>query len=404
MIDTVYLPLAYRTPEDVAASSTASLPGLSVMATSSTLTSSAAVQIATYVASTLTTSIISSTASSVMTANATGLFNTTEEDAGAGKGECKLLGPFAVLVQGALGLLALLSLVYKRWRERPQRPVKIWAFDASKQVVGSALLHLANLGMSQFSSGQLEAARAHAAAIAEAASKAVATGDKNKFGHNPNPCSFYLLNLAIDTTIGIPILIVILRLYAVGAALIVKPPESIQSGNYGQPPKWTWWLKQAVLYFFGLLSMKACVFLIFELCPWIIVVGNWALRWTEGNEAIQIAFVMLIFPLIMNALQYYIIDSFIKKKASDPDGTEEREREEGEEEGLLTPDSDTIVADEGDIDQARKEAKVLVKSEGSERKSNGVSKENEPPGTPQTGESSGSSSNAGEQSPARKTT
>ena len=396
--------LAYLTPTDVAASSTASLPGLSVMATSSTLTPSAAIQIATYVATTLTMSLAESTASSIMTANATGVFNTTGEDAGADKGECKLLGPFAVLVQGALGLLALLSLVYKRWRERPQRPVKIWAFDASKQVVGSVLLHLANLGMSQFSSGQLEAARAHAVAIAEAATKAVATGDKDKFGHNPNPCSFYLLNLAIDTTIGIPILIVILRLYTVGATLFIKPPESIQSGNYGQPPKWTWWLKQSVLYFFGLLSMKACVFLIFELCPWIIVVGNWALRWTEGNEAIQIAFVMLIFPLIMNALQYYIIDSFIKKKVSAEDEAEEREHERGEEEGLLTPDSDTLVAQAGDIDEAREEVKVSVESKESERKSSGVGKENEPPGTPQTGESSGSASNTEEQSPARKTT
>jgi hypothetical protein len=35
-----------------------------------------------------------------------------------------------------------ISLVYKRWRERPQRPVKIWAFDVSKQVFGSVMLHM----------------------------------------------------------------------------------------------------------------------------------------------------------------------------------------------------------------------------------------------------------------------
>lgn len=47
-----------------------------------------------------------------------------------------------------------------------------------------------------------------------------------------------------------------------------------------------------------------------------------ALRWTEGSEALQIAFVMFIFPVIMNGLQYYIIDSFIK----DPAGGEGHER------------------------------------------------------------------------------
>lgn len=40
--------------------------------------------------------------------------------------------------------------------------------------------------------------------------------------------------------------------------------------------------------------------------------GDWALKWTEGNEKVQVFFVMLFFPVVMNALQYYIIDGFIK--------------------------------------------------------------------------------------------
>lgn len=60
--------------------------------------------------------------------------------------------------------------------------------------------------------------------------------------------------------------------------------------------------------------MKLCVFLIFQLFPWLGWVGDWALRWTEGKEWLQILFVMLIFPLIMNALQYWIVDSFIKDR------------------------------------------------------------------------------------------
>ncbi|SLM41144.1 Protein of unknown function DUF3661, vaculolar transmembrane [Lasallia pustulata] len=133
-------------------------------------------------------------------------------------------------------------------------------------------------------------------------------------GYQANPCSFYLLNLAIDTTIGIPILIVLLRLltHAFSLTPIGNPPESIHSGNYGHPPRATWWLKQSLIYFIGLLGMKICVFFIFQICPWIVRVGDWSLRWTEGNEAIQVVFVMLLFPVIMNAIQYYIIDSFIK--------------------------------------------------------------------------------------------
>ena len=113
-----------------------------------------------------------------------------------------------------------------------------------------------------------------------------------------------------------PILVILLRILHYGAlkTLLGNPPESITTGYYGQPPKTTWWLKQLLIYFMGLLGMKVFVFFIFQICPWIVKVGDWALRWTEGNEDLQIFFVMLFFPLVMNALQYYIIDGFIKNQ------------------------------------------------------------------------------------------
>lgn len=89
-----------------------------------------------------------------------------------------------------------------------------------------------------------------------------------------------------------------------------------------------WWLKQSVLYFIGLLWMKLCVFVLIQVFPVIIKIGDWALRWTEGNTALQIIFVMLLFPLIMNAIQYYIVDTFIKGKIID-DIDEERYDDEG---------------------------------------------------------------------------
>lgn len=114
-----------------------------------------------------------------------------QEEQDNASGECRLLGPFALVVQAALGAIALLSLVFKRWRERPRRPVKVWFFDVSKQVLGTFLLHLANLGLSMFSSGNLDAENA-----VQASSSTVQAAD----GRRPNPCSFYLLNLAIDVS------------------------------------------------------------------------------------------------------------------------------------------------------------------------------------------------------------
>jgi len=229
-------------------------------------------------------------------------------------GECKLLGRFAILVQTALGLLAFLALVWKRWHEKPRRPVIVWFFDVSKQVVGSLLMHFANLFLSILSSGGLELQ------VAPTEIDATKGADRK----HPNPCSFYLLNLAIDTTIGIAILVFFLRVFhaVFSRTPLANPPESLKSGNYGHPPNWRWWGKQAFVYFLGLFAMKFCVFLMFQFFPWLGWVGDWALSWTEGKEWVQITFVMLIFPLVMNAAQYWIIDSFIK----DPSGDYEYDR------------------------------------------------------------------------------
>ncbi|KAI6368646.1 hypothetical protein MCOR25_004602 [Pyricularia grisea] len=243
-------------------------------------------------------------------------------DGPEGSGECRLLGPFAVLVQLALGGLALLVLVYKRWKERPQRPVKIWFFDASKQVFGSVLVHGGNVFMSMLTSGRLSIKMDPTAAVAARRWLIPRAHGVDADKYMPNPCSFYLLNLAIDTTIGIPILILLVRLttFFVSHTPLGKPAESIQSGFYGNPPKWQWWLKQSIIYFCGLFGMKICVLIIFLVFPWIGHVGDWALGWTEGNEKLQIVFVMMLFPLIMNGMQYYIIDSFIKERTQDEAG------------------------------------------------------------------------------------
>ena len=168
----------------------------------------------------------------------------------------------------------------------------------------------------------------------------------------------------LKTTIGIPILVILLRIltFAFAQTPLGSPPESIQSGNYGRPPKARWWLKQSFIYFLGLLGMKLCVFLIFELCPWIIQVGDWALRWTEGNETVQVFFVMLFFPVVMNAIQYYIIDSFIKdQKPSDhqPLSSEDQDSDDEDQDGHRRQtwiDEDVVDRNE----EAKSTAKVEV--------------------------------------------
>ena len=236
------------------------------------------------------------------------------------------------------------------------------------------LLHLANLFMSMFSAGEIGASVLKAAAESVAAETGTGKGGGRE-KYQPNPCSFYLLNLGIDTTVGIVVLVLLLRVLNVAARYtpLARPPESIESGNYGDPPRATWWLKQSIVYFLGLLGMKACVFLLFQLCPWIVRVGDWALRWTEGNEAVQIAFVMFIFPLIMNAMQYWIIDMFIKKKqTADKEGADaDADGDAGEQGGLLAGEDggavESVETDETVKTGARTEVRSYQAPEEDER-------------------------------------
>lgn len=134
-----------------------------------------------------------------MTKTSEGVANSTQADVpGSKDGECRLLGPFAILVQAALGLLALLSLVWKRWRETPPRPLKVWFFDVSKQVFGSVLLHIANLFLSMLSSEKLDISANRKPTSVTTVTLTVRDATRSQ----PNPCSFYLLNLAIDVSIS----------------------------------------------------------------------------------------------------------------------------------------------------------------------------------------------------------
>ena len=147
---------------------------------------------------------------------------------------------------------------------------------------------------------------------------------------SPDNC-YGLLIMYIQTTFGIPVLVLLLRLlhYAFSLTPLAKPQGSLKSGYYGDPPRWSWYLKQSFIYFLGLLGMKFFVYVLFAMLPWLPWVGDWALKWTEGNTALQIVFSMFIFPLIMNAMQYYIVDSFIKEQPGDQ-GRQGQSREDDE--------------------------------------------------------------------------
>ncbi|KAL4076349.1 vacuolar membrane protein-domain-containing protein [Scleroderma citrinum] len=198
---------------------------------------------------------------------------------------CQLLGPTALVVQALMGVLAILSLVYKRHRETHKRPWRIWLFDVSKQVAGQMFIHGLNVLISDLGS--------------------------HHFARNA--CTYYFLNILVDTTLGVGLIYFILQAttFVLSKELHLK---GFESGQYGNPPSFTFWTRQAAVYVFALTAMKLLVIALFVVWPEIFKLGDWLLSWTRMSEgeSFQVIFVMGIFPIIMNILQFWLIDSIVK--------------------------------------------------------------------------------------------
>ncbi|KAG2128988.1 vacuolar membrane protein-domain-containing protein [Suillus clintonianus] len=213
----------------------------------------------------------------------------TDDDFPLDRRSCQLLGPTALVVQALMGVLAILSLVYKRHREPQKRPWRIWLFDVSKQIVGQMFVHGVNVLISDLGSH-----------------------------HNAgNACTYYFLNVLIDTTLGVAIIYVVHHglTYLLAKRLQLKGYES---GQYGSPPSIAYWARQAAVYVFALTTMKMIVVGLFAAWPGISKVGDWLLSWTAigDGDAFQVIFAMGLFPIIMNILQFWLIDSIVKASSS----------------------------------------------------------------------------------------
>lgn len=151
---------------------------------------------------------------------------------------CALLGGFAIAVQLLMGIMVMGTLIWKRQREKPRRPWKIWVLDISKQMLGQLFVHSLNVLLSSI--------------IAN-------VGDFN-------PCSLYLLNILVDTTLGVAIIYLTLRI-TTHILTDVMGRKGFVSGQYtdspaerpfgrkraNRRPKVSYWFKQLAAYFFALL-------------------------------------------------------------------------------------------------------------------------------------------------------
>ena len=253
---------------------------------------------------------------------------------------CELADTFALVVQGLLGVLALLSLVWKRYIESPPRPLITWLMDTSKQVTGGGTAHVTNvlLGilMEKVGGGGAEGAavgEAHGAvadgamplslaaaapgdapatpygdsALDGARGAADAGADANSIdAGGSDQCVWYLVFLTLECTLGVLILCTLLYAlnYAAERHFFLK---HFVSGEYGEPPRVKLWLKQLVAYQALLLMMKVCLaLLVLPLHDVLRTAGRALLAPLEPFPRIQLLLVMVVVPLVLTVFSFWI--------------------------------------------------------------------------------------------------
>ena len=213
---------------------------------------------------------------------------------------CRLVaGRFAALVQFTLMCLALSALVLKRRLETPRRDFKVWLLDSGKQCIGGLFIHFCNLGVSML----------FAHAMGRGGS--VVAGGKDE-------CAFYFFNFLVDTTIGLCIIWVLLQMLE-RVAHSLEWSSLATTGDYGDPPRMRVWALQLAAWLAVLGMSKVIVAsLLFAMRNDLAWLGSEVFGVLAMHPKVELIFVMVVGPGLMNAFQFWVQDTFLKKDEESP--------------------------------------------------------------------------------------
>lgn len=183
---------------------------------------------------------------------------------------------FGWILQIILAGIAFSCLIAKRYCEPKyrRRPWNIWWYDTSKQGIGAIVIHMTNVYLSPLYHG--------------------------------DPCTWYIINFLLDSTIGLFIIYLGIRVSIYLAK--VKHWPAIEFGEYNAPKSWIY---QTWIYVFLMMIVKLLTTLIIQMDMWNSV--KKAILSPFKNQKVEVIIVMLIIPFFVNVLIFWITDNFLMR-------------------------------------------------------------------------------------------
>ena len=162
-------------------------------------------------------------------------------------------------------------LAVKRFCEptEERRSWKIWFYDTTKQIIGCLIVHFINILHSEIFSGTLD------------------------------PCTSYLISFLLDTSIGLLLIYVFIKLVLFVAGKL--DIQSLNFGYYGEPaPKIKYWLHQTAAYILIVLLQKVIIILILQSYRHAWDQVKDLILFLMPNKNVEVAMVILVIPFFMN--------------------------------------------------------------------------------------------------------
>jgi hypothetical protein len=224
--------------------------------------------------------------------------NATEVEESNSK--CEMFGGFGFFIQAVLGAAAFSILIVKRYIEKPRRPWKIWFYDVAKQIISSVVLHLFNLIIS-----------------------AILSSDEK----DADACVWYFVTVTLDCTLGAFLSYIFMWLMD-GIAnssdwTILKTglyyDEYMEGNKKCYKLDWKKYGSQLGVWLVITLIVKIILLIMLKICKLFLVnLGTFFLS-PFSNAKVRLVMVMIIFPVILNALYFWVVDNILKLKESDKD-------------------------------------------------------------------------------------
>ena len=224
--------------------------------------------------------------------------NATEVEESNSK--CEMFGGFGFFIQAVLGAAAFSILIVKRYIEKPRRPWKIWFYDVAKQIISSVVLHLFNLIIS-----------------------AILSSDEK----DADACVWYFVTVVLDCTLGAFLSYIFMWLMD-GIAnssdwTILKTglyyDEYMEGNKKCYKLDWKKYGSQLGVWLVITLIVKIILLIMLKICKLFLVnLGTFFLS-PFSNAKVRLVMVMIIFPVILNALYFWVVDNILKLKESDKD-------------------------------------------------------------------------------------